>query len=58
MNETTIYPFLSGYLESILRGICTDEAFAKMHPSDRVKYVNKRLAEANTAAKEFAEKYS
>lgn len=58
MNETTIYPFLSGYLESILKNLCIDEAFAKMHPSDRIKYVNKRLAEANTAAKEFVEKCS
>lgn len=62
MNENNAapinYPFLAGYLESALRMICFDTAFTKLNNAhDRDAYVDKVIAAANAAAKEFAEKH-
>ena len=59
-NTTTVnYPFLSGYLESALRTLPFDSAYNKLtNVHDRDNYVDKIIAAANAAAKEFAEKHS
>lgn len=53
MNDTPNYPYLSGYLQSILRGLPNDDRFFKLDYDGRTEYVQKLLNEANVEAIKF-----
>ena len=52
--NTPNYPYLSGYLQSILRGLPEDDRFFKLDYDGRTEYIQKLLNEAHNAAAKFA----
>jgi len=54
MNDIPNYPYLSGYLQSILRRLPDDDRFFKLDYDGRTEYVQKLLNEANVEAIKYA----
>lgn len=54
MNTKTCYPYLTGYLQSTIRGLADDPKFDKLDVEGRLKYVEKLLQEADDAAANYA----
>lgn len=49
-NDSPNYPFLSGWLQSELKGLCYDSKFGKMSVSERLDYVHNIISEAQKEA--------
>lgn len=49
-NDTPNYPFLSGWLESEMKGLCYDGKFVKMGMAERLDYVRSIITEPRKEA--------
>ena len=53
-NSTTIcYPYLTGYLQSIIRTLPYDYKYNKLDMEGRIEYVDKMLKEADEAMAKY-----
>jgi hypothetical protein len=58
MNNTTNYAYLSGYLMSVAKDLAVNDKFLRLKSENaRLAFVNKQIAEAQTAAIAHAKKY-
>lgn len=56
MNNTTNYPYLAGYLESVIKNLAYDEKFRSFKKNDceaRENYLRGLINEAQAAARKF-----